>query len=197
MLSLRAYAAHRKSKGLSGGSLNAVQKAVMAGRIQLVNGKVDPAQADEAWRGNTNPIRQASGNSASYLKQQSRPAPIDDAALVDPQDTPPGSAAAATPNPLMEVRLEREKFNLRREKQEFFEQRKRLVDGRKVKAEMVERAAAERQAVLNIPKRWSSALANGLGADERNVFQLLTKLTREFLTERSTVPVEEDSAAAA
>jgi hypothetical protein len=49
-LSKRAYARHRKSKGLSGGSLQAVQRALRRGWIHaLPSGLIDPVRADEAW----------------------------------------------------------------------------------------------------------------------------------------------------
>jgi hypothetical protein len=61
MLSLQAYAAHRRKGGLPGGSLRTVQKAVGAGRIGVENGKIDPARADAVWLGNTQflPVRLA------------------------------------------------------------------------------------------------------------------------------------------
>jgi hypothetical protein len=53
-LSLRAYAAHRKALGLSGGSDAAVRKARDAGRITVLNdGTIDPVAADAAWGGST------------------------------------------------------------------------------------------------------------------------------------------------
>jgi hypothetical protein len=53
-LTLRGYARHRKAKGLSGGSLAAVQKAVAAGRISVdVQGRIDRVEADRAWSENT------------------------------------------------------------------------------------------------------------------------------------------------
>ena len=63
-LSLRAYAASRKARGLSGGSLAAVQKARDSGRIKVVDGKVDPDAADAAWLANTSVDQQARGNGA-------------------------------------------------------------------------------------------------------------------------------------
>lgn len=52
--SLRAYSRHRKSLGLPGGTLYAVQKALRDGRIRaLPDGTIDPAQADADWLANT------------------------------------------------------------------------------------------------------------------------------------------------
>lgn len=51
---LRGYARHRKARGLPGGSLAAVQKALATGRIAVDDdGRIDVAAADEAWSANT------------------------------------------------------------------------------------------------------------------------------------------------
>lgn len=90
MLSLRAYALYRKDAGLPGGTLRAVQKAVKAGRIHLVDGKIDPDQADTAWQSNTNPTKQANAQAqqrASADEQQptiSRPVVVTSAASASP-----------------------------------------------------------------------------------------------------------------
>lgn len=53
-LSQRGYAAHRKSKGLSGQSHTAVRKALATGRISaLPDGSIDPASADRQWAAET------------------------------------------------------------------------------------------------------------------------------------------------
>lgn len=49
LMSQRAYAAHRNV------SHTAVQKAIKAGRITLVNGKIDAVQADRDWEVTTAP----------------------------------------------------------------------------------------------------------------------------------------------
>jgi hypothetical protein len=53
--SLRAYAKHRKEKGLIGGSLAAVQKALASNRIlKGSDGKIDFDRADHDWEQNLN-----------------------------------------------------------------------------------------------------------------------------------------------
>jgi hypothetical protein len=47
------YAAHRKAVGLSGGTRQAVDKAIASGRISLIEGRIDPAVADIQWERNT------------------------------------------------------------------------------------------------------------------------------------------------
>lgn len=49
------YARHRKQAGLSGGTPQAVQKAVDSGRITVENGKIDAEAADLAWKRRTRP----------------------------------------------------------------------------------------------------------------------------------------------
>ena len=61
LVSLRAYARSRRERGLPGGTLTAVQKAAKSGRITLVNGKVDPEQADRGWSQNTSVEQQVRG----------------------------------------------------------------------------------------------------------------------------------------
>lgn len=53
-LGIRAYARHREERGLSGGTPAAIRKALKAGRIQAVDGMIDPEEADAAWGDNTN-----------------------------------------------------------------------------------------------------------------------------------------------
>lgn len=57
-MSQKQYAAHRKAKGLSGGSRRAVQVALEHHRITAdENGLIDPEVADIAWAQNTNPAK--------------------------------------------------------------------------------------------------------------------------------------------
>lgn len=67
-LSLRAYAAWRKNRGLPGGSLEAVRKAIRSGRlvdsvvsIDGVKKIADPEAADREWAANTDPSRNPVG----------------------------------------------------------------------------------------------------------------------------------------
>jgi hypothetical protein len=56
-LGLRAYARHRRERGLRGGTLAAVQKAIAHGRIVPdPDGKLDPVASDAAWGDRTEPV---------------------------------------------------------------------------------------------------------------------------------------------
>lgn len=55
-LSLRAYARSRGDRGLRGGHLRAVQRAIAAGWIvPLADGSIDPDQADAGWAAGARP----------------------------------------------------------------------------------------------------------------------------------------------
>src|SRR5881628_3075144 len=64
LISLRAYARSRKERGLPGGSLPAVQKAIQTKRITAGEGGIDPEAADEAWARNTEQGRATRGQDA-------------------------------------------------------------------------------------------------------------------------------------
>jgi hypothetical protein len=53
LVTINEYAEHRKSRGLAGGSHQAVRKAIESGRITLIDGKLDTAVADIQWDANT------------------------------------------------------------------------------------------------------------------------------------------------
>jgi hypothetical protein len=54
LLSKRGYARHRAERGLPGGTLAAIQRALREGRIATDgDGKIDPKPADQAWADNT------------------------------------------------------------------------------------------------------------------------------------------------
>lgn len=61
LLGFRAYARHRQKHGLVGQTAPAVRKAVAAGRISLIEGKIDPEVADIQWAKNTDSVQQARG----------------------------------------------------------------------------------------------------------------------------------------
>jgi hypothetical protein len=53
LMTVIEYAAHRKASGLSGGTRQAVDKAVLTGRITPIDGRIDPVIADIQWERNT------------------------------------------------------------------------------------------------------------------------------------------------
>lgn len=121
-LSLRAYAAHRRAQGLPGGSLQAVQRAVRAERITVVDGRIpDPEAADREWAANTDHSR-----APGYVKDWADP--DEDLETDDDPDAPS---------------LARESARLKREQRIAAELKNRREAGELVKAADVEAEVAE------------------------------------------------------
>src|SRR5206468_996898 len=96
-----AYAAHRKARGLPGGTLRSVQHAIADGRITIgPDGKLDPAEADRKWRNNTMPDRGGTRPGAGRPRRKKAKAEAVD-----------GREATTMP----ELRRQREAVRLRRE----------------------------------------------------------------------------------
>lgn len=86
-LSIRGYAAHRKSLGLVGGTPPAVKKALDAGRIHAEgDGSIDPERADREWSSNTNPEKQANGWKGASKDPRQAPAPAPGPPAPPPQE---------------------------------------------------------------------------------------------------------------
>lgn len=188
-------------------SPQALGKAEKVGRVtKTPEGLYDVEQCREQLKRNSNPIKQASARAQQQQQQKipkhtrrtepframAAPPVSEDDSQQEQQQLPP--QFDEEPNDgLRAITIQREMLKLKKERREFLREGKRLVDGRKVRAEMIERAANERQALLNIPKRWSPLVATELGAEERKVYTALTRLVRDFLTERSSIPVDRPS----
>jgi hypothetical protein len=106
-----------------------------------------------------------------------------------PDLAPVGSDTAPASGCLVDLRIERERLKLRRETLDFEERRTNLMFIAEVRAEVMARATAEREALLNWPKRIAAGLAAKFGAIERDMFMALDVAVRTYLEERSAVPV--------
>jgi hypothetical protein len=169
-------------------SPRALGKAFDSGRVsKTADGLYDVEQCREQLKRNSNPVKQANGRGRHSPRQAVVSSPSQNSTDASPEETPNDDR-----DDLRDITIQRELLKLKKERRDFHREGKRLVDGRKVRAETIERAASERQALLNIPKRWSPVLATQLGVEERKVYGALTALVREFLTERSTGPIEAD-----
>ena len=110
-----AYAAHRKARGLPGGTLRSVQHAIADGRITPgPDGKLDPAESDRNWHDNTMPDRGGTRPGAGRPPRQKAKA----ARAVN------GREATTMPELRRQreaVRLRRERLELRRLEQDTFD----------------------------------------------------------------------------
>ncbi len=137
LLTQSEYAKHR------GCSAVAVHKAVKAGRISLIDGKIDPAVADIQWRANTRarqPARSAGGPGATGdLLANGSPTGSGDADVsTPPGGDKPGAAAPAADTGYTEARTRRE-----RAEAEEAEMRTARIRGTMVMREDVDRAMFE------------------------------------------------------
>ncbi len=76
LLSKRAYARHRAERGLVGQTHTAVNDAARAGRITLIDGKVDPEVADIQWAEKTDAVQQARGARGGHAPRDEPKAPL-------------------------------------------------------------------------------------------------------------------------
>src|SRR5437867_13047649 len=104
-LTRTAYAAHRKARGLPGGTLRSVQHAIADVRSTIgADGKLDRAEADRKWRNNTMPDRGGTRPGAGRPRRKKAKAEAVD-----------GREATTMP----ELRHQREAVRLRRERLEL------------------------------------------------------------------------------
>lgn len=161
LISQREYARRRRERGLPGGTLRAVQKAIEAERIRLIDGKIDPEVADIQWDRNTDPDQQkrgAGGNLGTSLAEGREPAPTLQAsaqpAVGDQRPSQSGD----------QVSRIREAARADAARAELLEYQLQEKQGKLVRAEDVRRAAMEkarvaRDALLGIPNRLAPILA--------------------------------------
>lgn len=104
LMSQRAYARHRAERGLPGGTLRAVQKAIAAGRIQLTpDGLIDPDAADAAWEANSSSIHRRHKTAAAAgdpTRSRATEADGGNAAIAPRSKAQPRTKAAASPTPV-------------------------------------------------------------------------------------------------
>lgn len=170
-MSLRGYAALRKTRGLPGGSLAAVQKAIATKRITPIEGKIDPEVADIQWERKTDPLQQHRGNGGHTSAAPVHPG-SSGAGPDEPRINSPGFADART-------RTERVRGELL--EVELAEKRGILVNADEVKQAMFQKARISRDAIMAIPARLSSQLA--AETDPAKVHDLLTVELRKVCAE--------------
>lgn len=149
--SQREYARHR------GVSHVAVGKAVKTGRISLgADGKIDFAQADAQWAGNTNPVMAALTDSGA----KTRKAPATQAKAKPTQDRDPVAAHPPLPPPIdsggvsmMKAQTMKAVFAAQREKLRFEEESGKKIDADDVRVRAFNRARRARDMLMSAPTR--------------------------------------------
>lgn len=162
LMTQSGYARHR------GVSQPAVNKAIKAGRIKTINGKIDPEQADKDWASNTN------------AGQKMRKGAVAGGAPVDEGGAPPGNNG---PRPRQEVpaggsstgesgvnyaqaRAIHEGYRARMAKIEFDVKTGKLVDADKVRVNWFNLTRRARDMILSLPDRLSPVLAGEINQFE-------------------------------
>lgn len=171
LVSLREYARRR------GVSAMAVSKAAKAGRITLVDGKVDPSTADRDWPANTNPGQMAVNSQASAM--QSPPAAAEEVPEGDDEGTQNGRAGGdkkpSTTAQYGQARAIREGYAARRAKIDYEKEIGQLVDVDSVRALAFKVARTARDSLLSMPDRLAPIIAG-----ESNQFEVHRIMSEEI-----------------
>lgn len=157
LLSLRAYARHRKDLGLKGATHRAVQKAIADGRIEgavrVVNGdaKIDPVVADQEWASKTDALRSNAGGDPTT----GRPlGDLDGAPRVEAREG--SSSVADQARAAQAVRLT---YQAKLAELEYRQKVGELVEAALVEREQHRAARALRDRIRAIPDRMAAGLA--------------------------------------
>ena len=163
-LTRTAYAAHRKARGLPGGTLRSVQHAIADGRITIgPDGKLDPAEADRKWRNNTMPDRGGTRPGAGRPRRKKAKAEAVD-----------GREATTMP----ELRRQREAVRLRRERLELRRLEQDTFDRAALKACTFKLWRSVRDRFDAAVGRESPLLAARLGVEEGRMYRELRAFVR-------------------
>jgi len=150
LISQREYARRR------GVTHVAVQRAVKAGRISTVNGKIDPALADQQWHENTDqskPLNRITGNPKQSRPPGEPPEPMD----MGGADEIVGGPSTATG--YAKARAARELYQAQLAKLELDRKRGTLVRADEVRLGAFNMARKARDQLLALPERLASVLA--------------------------------------
>lgn len=156
LMSQREYA---RTRGVSHA---AVQKAILYGRIQTVSGKIDPAQADRQWKGNTDfskPLNSVSGRPGHRRPRDQAPAPLglDGGDGGDSGEEPLPSDSSAVG--YAKARAIREAYQAKLARLEYEERLGLLVNRDEVRRQYFAIARRARDQLLALPERVDAALA--------------------------------------
>ena len=150
LISQREYARRR------GVTHVAVQRAVKAGRISTVNGKIDPALADQQWQENTDqskPRNLITGN-PKQAKQPGEPSEPMDMGGADEVIGGPSTATGYA-----KARAARELYQAQLAKLELDRRRGALVPADEVRLGAFNMARKARDQLIALPERLAAVLA--------------------------------------
>ena len=162
MISIRAYARHRKAHGLRGGSLAAVQKAIDVGRLSR------SVARDAKGRPSITGAAAADGEWGATTRGEREP----------PHAVPP-----LAPSPLAESRARREAAEAAMAEIELAKERGEVVNAAEVKAAWVTMITASRNKLLGIPSRAKQQLPHLTHADIATIDGLIREALEDLAHE--------------
>jgi hypothetical protein len=168
----KEYAAERGCSAVS------VHKAIKAGRISLIEGKIDPAVADIQWAANSRaraPHRKPADQAAV---RPSSPAPS-----AAPLDSEVPAPAEDSPNDYWDARSRRETAEAAIAEMKEAEMRGTLIRADSVRNAWANKISAARDALLQIPHRLAPVLA--AETELERVAELLEAELRQALLQLS------------
>ena len=210
-LSRRAYAAHRKKRGLPGGTDTAVRKAISAGRITaavLSDGTIDQKKADKLWAETTDKSQQRSAASQSKavaaaketiaadekreITAEEMDAVIEGAAEADlidlaDLDDDEGTGHSVT---FAKANAADKAYSAKIKRLRYEQLSGSLIDKRAVLAHVFDLARKERDAWLQMPARKAANMAAELDVDAHLMEQVLDRYIREHLAEMAEIKFE-------
>lgn len=198
-ISRRAYAAHRKERGLPGGSHTAVNKAIETGRISILpDGSIDPAWADTEWASATDPAFQRTTEAQQRGLETARATAANDArkpvpaSAVEAVQSTVAEAAAEMGGGLtlpkikiadMAIRVKRQTLRYKVEAEQY-------VDKKAAEQHVFEGLRAERDHWLQLPARVAAQMASDLDCDAHALEVLLDAVIREHLAIRAETKID-------
>lgn len=200
-LSRRAYAAHRKARGLIGGSDAAVRKAIATGRIDVeADGSINPSRADAQWAASTDKAQQRSEASHAQGVEAARETiaageqkPVTrahveavnegaaEASRMEPSEGGMTMAKAAAADKAYSAQIKRLKL---------MQLKGELVSIKAVKAHVFDLARKERDSWMQMPARKAANMAAELGVDAHLMEQVLDRVIRDHLAELAEIKIE-------
>ncbi|KZK84887.1 hypothetical protein PsAD13_01420 [Pseudovibrio sp. Ad13] len=182
-LSRRAYAAHRKALGLSGGGESAVRKAIQSGRITIeADGSIDPAKADAQWAASTDSAKRRQPKSSE--RQPTKPSTTPS---IPEGSDPIGGSQGIT---YAKARAANEALKAQRSKLLLQQLKGELIDRRAAVNHVFDLARKERDSWLQLPARIAANMAAELGVDAHKMELLLDEVIRDHLARLSEIKIE-------
>lgn len=158
LLSIRAYARHRRELGLSGGTHRAVQVAIARGRleesVQVVDGKpkIDAVAADQEWNSKTDALRSRGGGNPTEGKPLGS---LDAPPRIDAREAGDPSIA----NQARQAQAFKLTYQAKLAELEYRQKTGELISAKDVELEQVRAARSLRDRIRAIPDRMAALLA--------------------------------------